>query len=361
MSDAQKLTARDAQVLLAIRAFFEANRYKTHLNFDEVLEACPENIVAGILRPILEHLESSRFLREDPDGLFSLTPLGLDLTDKRYSFDKSTFTAFCDLLLVALANHAEQQATKFDAFDLRAIAELYALEFTPSWIEGASEVFEKREWAKIKRFSESEEGGMISAALTGPGLLEAERLRGVLQDQGVDGRSYVPSEAASVTNAPALSMGTDQEANSTQTARNAGRVRSDAWGGAWGRAWGRAWGSGVPGSAANPIPIPAADRFVTRADNVLLFEKAEQELETLIEAVRASNDLKVTADERLAIVSEVAGILSLLKQPAVRVRAIYDAIRDNRVLKWLAAMAGAGIVGAKADAAINALLALLGL
>jgi hypothetical protein len=108
-------------------------------------------------------------------------------------------------------------------------------------------------------------------------------------------------------------------------------------------------------------PVPAADRFVTRSDNIQLFEKAEQELETLIEAVRASNDLKVTADERLAIVSEVAGIRSLLKQPAVRVRAIYDAIRDNRVLKWLAAMAGAGIVGAKADAAINALLALLGL
>jgi chorismate mutase len=256
-----------------------------------------------------------------------------------------------------LANHAEQQATKFDAFDLRAIAELYALEFTPGWIEGASEVFEKREWAKIKRFSESEEGGIISAALTGPGLLEAERLRGVLQDQGVDGRSYVPSEAASVTNAPALSMSTDQEANSTQTARNAGRVRSDAWGGAWGRAW----GSGVPGSAANPIPIPAADRFVTRADNVLLFEKAEQELEALIEAVRASNDLKVTADERLAIVSEVAGIRSLLKQPAVRVRAIYDAIRENSVLKWLAIAAGAGVVGDKAVAAVNALLALVGL
>jgi len=357
LSDAQKLTARDAQVLWAIRAFFEANRYKTHLNFDEVLEACPENVVAGILRPILEHLESSRFLRENPDGLFSLTPLGLDLTDKRYSFDKSTFTAFCDLLLVALANHAEQQATKFDAFDLRAIAELYALEFTPGWIEGASEVFEKREWAKIKRFSESEEGGMISAALTGPGLLEAERLRGVLQDQGVDGRSYVPSEAALVTNAPALSMGTDQEANSAQTARNAGRVRSDAWGGAWGRAW----GSGVPGSAANPTPIPAADRFVTRADNVRLFEEAEQELETLIEAVRAANDLKVTADERLAIISEVEGISSLLKQPAVRARAIYDAVLENSLLKWLAVAAGAGVVGEKATAAVNALLALVGL
>jgi hypothetical protein len=357
VSDAQKLTARDAEVLWAIRTFFEVNKYKTALHFDEVLEACPENIVAGMLKPILEHLEVSRFLRRDPHGLFSLTPLGLGVIEKRNSFDRGTFTAFCDLLLVALANHSEQQVTKFDAFDLRSIAELYALEFTPGWIEGASEVFEKRELAKIKRLSESEQDGLISAALTGPGLLEAERLKRVLQDQGVDGPSYVPSKAASVTNAPALSMGADQEENAAQTARKAGRVRSDAWGGAWGRAW----GSGVSGSAANPIPIPAADRFVTRTDNVRLFEEAEQELDTLIEAVRAANDLKVTADERLAIISEVEGISSLLKQPAVRARAIYDAVRENGLLKWLAVAAGAGVVGEKATAAVNALLALVGL
>ena len=364
MSDAQKLTARDAQVLWAIRAFFEANRYKTHLNFDEVLEACPENVVAGILRPILEHLESSRFLREDPDGLFSLTPLGLDLTDKRYSFDKSTFTAFCDLLLVALANHAEQQATKFDAFDLRAIAELYALEFTPGWIEGASEVFEKREWAKIKRFSESEEGGMISAALTGPGLLEAERLRGRLINQGVVPPTYPPSvDTSSVKTSASLSAGTAPHSASGNTL---GSFSPSAF----------SLGSFSPSAFAfstnsaptiiaedtdSAGPIPAADRFVTRSDNAPLFERAEQELEALTEAVRAANDLRVTADERLAIISEVEGISSLLKQPAVRARAIYDAVRENSLLRWLAGAAGTGVVGHLAVAAVNALLALVGL
>jgi hypothetical protein len=107
--------------------------------------------------------------------------------------------------------------------------------------------------------------------------------------------------------------------------------------------------------------IPASDRFVTRSDNILLFEKAAEELNTLIEAVRTANDLKVTADERLAIISEVEGLRALVMQPAVRARAIYNAVRENSILKWLAVMAGAGVVGAKADAAVNALLALLGL
>ncbi|MCA3274517.1 MAG: hypothetical protein ING26_03240 [Roseomonas sp.] len=107
--------------------------------------------------------------------------------------------------------------------------------------------------------------------------------------------------------------------------------------------------------------VPGSDRFVTKSDNIRLFEQAEQELETLIEAVRSTNDLQVSADERLAIISEVEGVRALVKQPAVRARAIYNAVRENGVLKWLAAMASAGVIGAKADAAINALLALLGL
>ena len=43
------------------------------------------------------------------------------------------------------------------------------------------------------------------------------------------------------------------------------------------------------------FPVPASDRFVTRSDNAPLFEKAEQELEALTEAIRAANELKVTA------------------------------------------------------------------
>jgi hypothetical protein len=105
--------------------------------------------------------------------------------------------------------------------------------------------------------------------------------------------------------------------------------------------------------------VPASDRFVSRSDNSLLFEKAEHELDTLIEAVRTANDLKVTADERLAIIREVEGTRSILKEPAVRARAIYHATHQNAALGWLAKEAASGVVRAAAAAAVTALLALL--
>ena len=333
VSDAQKLTARDAEVLWAIRTFFEVNKYKTALNFDEVLEACPENIVAGILRPILEHLEASRFLRRDPHGLISLTPLGLGVTDKHASFDRGTFTAFCDLLLVALANHSEQQVTKFDAFDLRAIAELYALEFTPGWIAGASEVFEKRELAKIKRFSESEQDSLISAALTGPGLWEADRLRKELLERGIIPPTYPPLDSLeNIKTSAAPSAGTAPTFISSDL---------DA------------------GSSGKADSIPAADRFVTRADNAPLFEDANKKLQAVIDAIPADNELRVSAEDRLLLIREVKDVQSLIKQPRVQLRAIYHATRESSILVSLAKELGTGAVHALAAAAVTALLALL--
>jgi hypothetical protein len=334
LSDAQKLTAKDAKVLWAIRAFFEANRYKTHLNFDEVLEACPENIVAGILRPILEHLESSRFLREDSNGLFSLTPLGLDLTDKRYSFDKSTFTGFCDLLLVALANHAEQQVTKFDAFDLRSIAELYTLEFTPGWIDGASEVFEKRELAKIKRFSESEQDGLISAALTGPGLLEAERLRKELLERGItpptypplDGMERVKQSLIQPDSSTLSDVGINKKLGSTD----------------------------VVGF------VPASDRIVRLDDNAPGRKEALENLEKIETALESgSNELKLTADERVVILSETRTLRQRLADGRVRLGALFQAIAPHGFLLLIISKLAEDAIGLAANIVLSAIKTLL--
>jgi len=335
VSDAQKLTEREAEVLWAIRGFFESNRYKTDLNFVEVLEACPENIVAGILRPILEHLQTLRFLRQDPDGLFSLTPTGLGFTDKRDSLTKSTFTAFCDLLLVALADHSGQQGNKSDIFDLRSVAQLYGLDFTPGWIGRASEVFEKRGWAKVSRVMSFGQDGGFDTTLSGDGLLKAEELKNEFIKSGVTPPSYSPPDGSLAVKA------STSPSDGTTPVSIGGDSAFEAQG--------------------NSGSIPASDRFVTRSDNIHLFEEAEQELEALTEAIRTANDLKVTADERLAIISEVEGVRALIRQPVVRIRAIYDAIRENSLLKWLAVAAGASVVGDKAVAAFNALLALVGL
>lgn len=334
MSDAQKLTEREAEVLWAIRGIFESNRYKTDLNFVEVLEACPENIVAGILRPILEHLQTLRFLRQDADGLFSLTPLGLDLTDKRYSFDKSTFTGFCDLLLVALANHAEQQVTKFDAFDLRSIAELYALDFTPGWIDGASEVFEKRELAKIKRFSESEQDGLISAALTGPGLLEAERLRKELLERGITPPTYPPLDGMERVKQSFIQpdsytfsdVGINKKLGSTD----------------------------VVGF------VPASDRIVRLDDNAPGRKEALENLEKIETALESgSNELKLTADERVVILSETRTLRQRLADGRVRLGALFQAIAPDGFLLLIIRKLAEDAIGLAANIVLSAIKTLL--
>ena len=330
MSDAQKLTARDAEVLWAIRAFLEANRYKTELKFDEVLEACPENIVAGVLRPILEHLEASRFLRRDPHGIISLTPLGLGVTDKRTSFDKGTFTAFCDLLLVALANHSEQQVTKFDAFDLRSIAELYALEFTPGWIEGASEVFEKRELAKIKRLSESEQDGLISAALTGPGLFEAERLRKELLERGILPPTYPPLDVMK-----RVDQSLTQPDGSTLSINRINEKLSS---------------NDVLGF------VPASDRSVRLDDNAPGRKEAIEKLQELEKVLTSgSNDLNLSADDRQVAVDEIKPFRERLEQRRVRIGEVYNAVTKGSTLIWLLDKVGGHAVAGTIAAALTAL------
>jgi hypothetical protein len=322
VSDAQKLTARGAEVLWAIRAFFEANRYKTHLNFDEVLEACPANIVAGILRPILEHLESSRFLRQDSDGLFSLTPLGLVFADKREARTKNSFTAFCDLLLVALADHTGRQGTKFDAFDLRAVAELYALDFTPGWIERASEVLEKRGWATVSRVLGFGQDGGFHATLIGDGLLKAEELKNEFIKSGVTLPSYPPPNSSlSVKTSTVPSAGTTPFFISGDSALEA---------------------------QDNSGSIPASDRFVVIDHNSKSYRETSESIEKVRTAVTQANDLFATEGEKLGVLSELSNLQKLFSGETLRIGALKQYTEGSGTLPYLYQKAKDGIVGSAA-------------
>jgi hypothetical protein len=246
-----------------------------------------------------------------------------------------SFSSFCEILLVALADHANQQATKFDAFDLRAIAELYNLQFTADWIYLAGEVFTNRQWAKITHLSDPGSEGIISAALTGPGLLEAERLRRELLERGIIPPSFPPLD--------------NLEGVKTSTVPSAGTaptfISSDL----------------DAGSSVKAVSIPAADRFVTRADNAPLFEDADKKLQAVIDAIPANNELRVSAEDRLLLIRQVEDVQSLVKQPRVQLRAIYHATRESSILVWFAKEAASAVVKALATAAVAALLLLLAL
>ncbi|MCA3272817.1 MAG: hypothetical protein ING12_12545 [Roseomonas sp.] len=322
MSDTQKLTEREAEVLWAIRGFFESNRYKTDLNFVEVLEACPENIVAGILRPILEHLQTLRFLRQDADGLFSLTPLGLGFTDKRAALAKNSFTAFCNFLLVALADHTGRQGTKFDAFDLRAVAELYALDFSPGWIERASEVFEKRGWATVSRVLGFGKDGGFHATLTGDGLLKADELKNEFITSGVTPPSYPPRDSSlSVKTSAVPSAGTTPVS-----------IGGDS-------------GLEAQGSSGS---IPASDRFVVIDHNSKSYRETSESIEKVRTAVTQANDLFATEGEKLEVLSELSNLQKLFSGETLRIGALKQYTEGSGTLPYLYQKAKDGIVGSAA-------------
>ena len=313
----------------------------------------PASLPAVEIRALLQTATAAGWMRRDlgtsisdanlPKGIFwEFTAKGIDLVRSRASEDhlpiitmSGSFSSFCDMLLVALSDHATQQATKFDAFDLRAIAELYNLQFTADWIYLAGEVFTNRQWAKITHLSDPGSEGIISAALTGPGLLEAERLRRELLERGIIPPSFPPLD--------------NLEGVKTSTVPSAGTaptfISSDL----------------DAGSSVKAVSIPAADRFVTRADNAPLFEDADKKLQAVIDAIPANNELRVSAEDRLLLIRQVEDVQSLVKQPRVQLRAIYHATRESSILVWFAKEAASAVVKALATAAVAALLLLLAL
>lgn len=322
MSDAQKLTARDAEVLWAIRAFFEANRYKSELKFDEVLKACPENIVAGVLRPILERLVLAGFLGRDPRGLFSLTPLGLGVIDKRNSFDKGTFTAFCDLLLVALADYTDRQSSgKSSAavVELEAIAKAYNLSFAQGWIRRASQVFASKPWADVEYSLGQGEDGGIHAILNGMGLLEAESLRKGLLERGIIPPAYPPLD-----NVESVKTSTVPSAGTAPTF-----ISSD----------------GETSSVIIAVPVPAADRFVEIDHNSQSFQEAKESIEKVITAVRQANDLFATEGERLFVERELSDLEKLFQGDVLRIAAIKQYTEGSGTIAYLYQKGKDAVVG----------------
>jgi hypothetical protein len=101
--------------------------------------------------------------------------------------------------------------------------------------------------------------------------------------------------------------------------------------------------------------IPAADRYVTRADNASIVDAAK-DLEVLREAVRATND--VSDDDRDIALSEIAIFEETLAQPRIPTELIERFA--NYVLKWITSRFANAAVEVVAAALILKLLPLVG-
>lgn len=97
--------------------------------------------------------------------------------------------------------------------------------------------------------------------------------------------------------------------------------------------------------------VPAADRFVSTQDNQAEVLQAIESIEALAKAISSSNELFANSDERLQVSKEINTLKEIIEQPTIRISALWDATRNNSLLKWLAEQAVSAIVrGAATDA-----------
>lgn len=325
MTNPQNLSATEATVLRAFQSYFDQNPYKTKLHFDDLIEALDGRLVAGKLKPVVEHLIHLGCLWGSTSNTLELTARGLSSLDAVKLPNENSFSHFCALLLVALADHykrIKERRLDFDAFDLREVAKLYELSFSHGWIPRAGELFEHRNWATIKRFSEFEESGVISAGLTGPGLLEAERLREELLERGILPPTYPPLD--------------NVEGVKTSTVPSAGTTPVFIGG-----------DSALEGQG-NSGSIPASDRFVVIDHNSQSYRETSESIERVRTAVTQANDLFATEGEKLEVLSELSNLQKLFSGETLRIGALKQYTEANGTLPYLYQKAKDGIVGSAA-------------
>ena len=109
------------------------------------------------------------------------------------------------------------------------------------------------------------------------------------------------------------------------------------------------------------IDTPETDVFIPIDRDSPAFLDADRALEELSKNVLASNELRVSKEDRLSVLSEISGLRSLLSGHSVRRAAIWSATHGSGVLVWLARQTASATVAELAKEAVKCLLKLIGL
>ena len=216
-----------------------------------------------------------------------------------------SFRKWRDQLLLAVVDADER--TGGDVLDLGHVARTAVPGFKEGWVRKAAGIFEDNGWIRLTQTIGGGVDGGLYAELLGQGLDAAENLR--------------------------------QQSDETPAALNL-TLLSDS---------------------VSAELIPAADRFVSLDHNSREYREAVDAVAVLADTIRVTNS-PIFADEgqRLAVLSEVNGIQGLLKATTVRVAAVWQAVREHGVLRWLASAGAGGVLGNVAYDALKALSNLIG-
>ena len=102
--------------------------------------------------------------------------------------------------------------------------------------------------------------------------------------------------------------------------------------------------------------VPASDRVVRIDHNAPINNEALDTLDHLTEALRAKpNDLPLTADERVVILSEMESLANRLKAGCIRLAELTTATAKSGLLRWLLDKIGNHALRPYVEKAINAL------
>lgn len=280
-----------------------------------------------------------------PRGTFwQFTPKGIETARAKIRESQSqagssptNFSSFCTHLIVAMADYTDRQARgefSRELLELAEIAKAYDLAFFPGWIRRASEVFADKAWAHIEYTLGGGEDSGIHATLNGVGFLEAERLKGLLfaNDIKIPRFSGEDSFGSAVQkNGSAADISPNLVAESQEVSSQ-----------------------GIEGFA------PASDRIVRLDDNAPGRKEALENLEKIETALESgSNELKLTADERVVILSETRTLRQRLADGRVRLGALFQAIAPDGFLLLIIRKLAEDAIGLAANIVLSAIKTLL--
>jgi hypothetical protein len=280
-----------------------------------------------------------------PRGTFwQFTPKGLETAREKIresvsqaASSATNFSSFCTHLIVAMADYTDRQARgEFSrgTLELSEIARAYDLAFFPGWIRRASEVFADKAWAHIEYTLGGGEDGGIHATLNGVGFLEAERLKGLLFANGIKVPKFSREESFSST---------------TESKESTADVSPSLVAGSTG-----VKPPGIEGFA------PASDRIVRLDDNAPGRKEALENLERIETALESgSNELTLTADERVVVLSETRSLRQRLADGRVRLGALFQAIAPHGFLFLIIGKLAEDAIGLAASVVLSAIKTLL--
>jgi hypothetical protein len=204
-----------------------------------------------------------------------------------------------------------------------------------------------RGWERFEALAGKADVSLVSSeALVEPGVLS------LVEGEGLRAEISVPTEAAAtdlgVRRAPTPD-GADGRDAQTEAARAPGTLPSI-----------RSSATGTVTNPPNPGVAPAADRYVPLNHNSAAYRDAIESLDRVYEAVRRDNGYgELDPEDREQRLRELEAGKTLFQAPRIGVAAAKTLVVATLV--YLAAKFGDATIGIAAEAAINAVRALLGI